>query len=199
MCLGQRCDINWQSSHGAKKIFLQHVKKRKRKTSSLLLSDEKSFPAFPLFRYIADTRKLFFWKFHRVLSALGRPLKVSPSITSKKLLFPSRKVIYLKKLDGKIILQKVVVTRDRQHELHGTRLMNDCLMMSQKKAKKEVSLEGIFLKMLLLFSFVHRFRGRRGKIANETFRAFLVWLLGLGWLRWSVCKRKKKTAKFSPN
>lgn len=57
VCLGQRHDINWQPSHEAKKIFFQHVKKRKRKTCSLLLSDENSFPAFSLFRYKVDMRR----------------------------------------------------------------------------------------------------------------------------------------------
>lgn len=52
MCLGQRCDINWQPfAFGAKKIFLQTCQEKGKlgAFSLALLSDGKIFPGFPLF------------------------------------------------------------------------------------------------------------------------------------------------------
>lgn len=89
----------------------------------------------------------------------------------------------------------------RQRELHGTRLMNDCLMIFRKKAKRKfpsffATLEGIFLKMV----FFTAFEGAVEKLLTNVFRAFLVWLFGFGLVEMiSLCKKGKENWKISPN
>lgn len=127
-----------------RKFSYKHVKKGKRKTfclfscfiewrknlSRLFLSSFLSMRA-----EINVSIKLFprpSWRFPRVHLESPPPFLIAYSWKS-----------FSRNFHQILFAAKVVVTRDRQRQLHGARLMNDCLMDVSEESEKEVFL--IFL------------------------------------------------------
>lgn len=91
----------------------------------------------------------------------------------------------LRKLDGgKLSSKNVVVTRDRQYRL-AARLMNVLWCL---RRKRKISFSFFPRRNFLRCCFFHRFAFAVEKLLTNVSRISSV-AFGLGWLRWSVCKK----------